>query len=148
MISQKPFVILIRDLIIKDNLYFWFNSHLESWHKLPFAIFLVCIPRLDFEALLLWRWNIIVWDVNVLPYHNDFPETPKKWLLEYFIEEVSKHSRCVAVLDTELILIYTILNKTYLMEMVLELPVHESLPFFSILIAFSFSWYKTFLYRA
>ena len=53
-----------------------------------------------FNALLLWRWNIILQDVDVHPSHNEFPETSKKWPLQWFSEEVGKHLQCVAVLDT------------------------------------------------
>ena len=64
-----------------------------------------------FNALLLWRWDIILKYVNMRPSHNDFPETSKKLPLQWFREEVVEHRRCFAVLDTKLLLVHTILNK-------------------------------------
>ena len=52
-------------------------------------------------------------------------------------EVVSEHFRCVAVLDAEFLLIHVILNKKYLMDMCLDLPIHYFLPLFSIFIVLS-----------
>ena len=98
-------------LIIRIHLYFRFDPQLRFGHKLPFSWFLVHLHRYDFNALLLWRWDIILQDIDVRPPHNEFPETSKNWPLQWFIEEVGKHRQFVAVIDTKLLLIRTILNK-------------------------------------
>ena len=67
-----------------------------------------------FNALLLWGWDVILQYVDVRPSHNDFPDTPKKWPLQWLSEKVGKHRRCDTVLNTKLLLFHAILNKIYL----------------------------------
>ena len=101
-----------------------------------------------FNALLLWRWTIILQDANMHPSRNDFPEMLKNDPCNILVKELASINDVLQYLIPNYFLSTRSLTKTYLMKICLELPVHEFLPLLSILIALSLYWYKNFLYRA